>query len=89
MLNFILLFAVLGCVNAPAEPEDIQEPKTDVTDSLSRSTRSLDSMISTTEKMTKNMEIIMENQDAIFRAVTKCISEETCDSLKDSMSHSD
>jgi hypothetical protein len=43
-------------------------------------------MIQMTEQMNRDMEIIIQNQDAIFKAVTNCISDVTCNALKESMS---
>tara|TARA_B100000989_G_scaffold46334_2_gene29923 strand:+ start:12636 stop:12902 length:267 start_codon:yes stop_codon:yes gene_type:complete len=85
MLNIIVLPIIIGC-NDPQNVETaIPLARDSVSESLDRSAESLDNMIYLTEKMTGDLEIMIENQDAIFRAVTNCISDVTCDALKQSM----
>jgi|TARA_B100000282_G_scaffold126012_1_gene89935 hypothetical protein len=85
MLNIIVLPIIIGC-NDPQNVETaIPLARDSVSESLDRSAESLDNMIYLTEKMTGDLEIMIENQDAIFRAVTNCISDETCEALKQSM----
>lgn len=82
MFNIILLPIVLGC-NDPQNLETaIPLTRDDTTESLERSAESLDNMIRMSEDMLNDMEIIMQNQDAIFKAVTRCISTETCEAQK-------
>ena len=82
MFNIILLPLVMGC-NDPQNLETaIPLTRDDVNESLNKSAESLDNMIEMTEGMLKDMEIIMQNQDAIFKAVTRCISTETCEAQK-------
>ena len=84
MLNIIFLSAIIGC-NDPQELETaIPLTRDEISESLDRSAESLDNMIETSEQMLENYQTILNNQDAIFRAVTDCISEETCDGLKES-----
>tara|TARA_R100000657_G_C4618439_1_gene69395 strand:+ start:387 stop:659 length:273 start_codon:yes stop_codon:yes gene_type:complete len=84
MLNIIFLSAIIGC-NDPQELETaIPLTRDEISESLDRSAESLDNMIETSEQMLENYQTILNNQDAIFRAVTDCISEETCDALKES-----
>jgi len=85
MLNIIVLPIIIGC-NDPQNVETaIPLARDSVSESLDRSAESLDNMIYLTEKMTGDLEIMIENQDAIFRAVTNCISDVTCEALKNSM----
>ena len=85
MLNIIVLPIIVGC-NDPQNVETaIPLARDSVSESLDRSAESLDNMIYLTEKMTGDLEIMIENQDAIFRAVTNCISDVTCEALKNSM----
>ena len=85
MLNIIVLPIIIGC-NDPQNVETaIPLARDSVSESLDRSAESLDNMIYLTEKMTGDLEIMIENQDAIFRAVTNCISDVTCEALKQSM----
>ena len=85
MLTIIVLPIIIGC-NEPQNVETaIPLTRDDTTESLDRSAESLDNMIYLTEKMTGDLEIMIENQDAIFRAVTNCISDVTCEALKQSM----
>ncbi len=84
MLHIIFLSAIIGC-NDPQELETaIPLTRDEISESLDKSAESLDNMIETSEQMLKNSKKIINNQDAIFRAVTNCISEETCDALKES-----
>ena len=86
MLNIILLSSLIGC-NEPQNAETATPlTRSEVSESLDRSAESLDNMIQMTEQMNRDMEIILQNQDAIFKAVTNCISDITCDTLKESMS---
>tara|TARA_B100001094_G_C18106007_1_gene758394 strand:+ start:144 stop:407 length:264 start_codon:yes stop_codon:yes gene_type:complete len=86
MFNIILLPIIIGC-NEPQNVETaIPLTRDEITDSLDKAAESLDSMIAMAEKMSADLEIMNRNQDAIFKAVTKCISDETCDALKGSMS---
>ena len=86
MLKIILLPIMVGC-NEPQNAETaIPLTRDDVSESLDRSAESLDNMIQMTEQMNRDMEIIIQNQDAIFKAVTNCISDVTCNALKESMS---
>ena len=86
MLKIILLPIMVGC-NEPQNAETaIPLTRDDVSESLDRSAESLDNMIQMTEQMNRDMEIIIQNQDAIFKAVTSCISDVTCNALKESMS---
>jgi len=85
MLTIIVLPIIIGC-NEPQNVETaIPLTRDDISESLDRSAESLDNMIYLTEKMTGDLEIMIENQDAIFRAVTNCISDVTCEALKQSM----
>lgn len=82
MFNIILLPLVMGC-NDPQNLETaIPLTRDGVNESLDKSAETLDNMIEMTEGMLKDMEIIMQNQDAIFKAVTRCISTETCEAQK-------
>lgn len=86
MLKIILLPIMVGC-NEPQNAETaIPLTRDNVSESLDRSAESLDNMIQMTEQMNRDMEIIIQNQDAIFKAVTNCISDVTCNALKESMS---
>lgn len=86
MLSIIILPIIIGC-NEPQNVETaIPLTRDEITDSLDKAAESLDSMIAMAEKMSADLEIMNRNQDAIFKAVTKCISDETCDALKGSMS---
>jgi hypothetical protein len=85
VFNIILLPLVMGC-NFPQSVETaIPLSRDEVNESLESSAETLDNMIEMTEGMLKDMEIILDNQDAIFKAVTNCISDETCEALKNSM----
>ena len=53
--------------------------------SLERSKQSLDRMIIIAEEMHRNLVVMNHNSDAIFRSVTGCDSDKTCESLKESM----
>lgn len=85
MFNIILLPLVMGCNDPQSVETAIPLSRDDVNESLERSAETLDNMIEMTEGMLKDMEIILNNQDAIFKAVTNCISDETCEALKNSM----
>ena len=52
---------------------------------LERSKQSLDRMIIIAEEMHRNLVVMNHNSDAIFRSVTGCDSDKTCESLKESM----
>jgi hypothetical protein len=85
MLSIIILPIIIGC-NEPQNVETaIPLTRDEVSESLERSAESLDNMIGMTETMLKDADIILQNQDAIFKAVTNCISDETCEALKRSM----
>lgn len=85
MLNIIILPVVIGC-NEPQNVETaIPLTRDEVSESLDKSAETLDNMIQMTEVMLKDMDVILQNQDAIFKAVTNCISDETCNALKGSM----
>tara|TARA_Y100000592_G_C5209179_1_gene194147 strand:- start:73 stop:336 length:264 start_codon:yes stop_codon:yes gene_type:complete len=86
MLKIILLPIMVGCNEPQSAETAIPLTRDDVSESLDRSAESLDNMIQMTEQMNRDMEIIIQNQDAIFKAVTNCISDVTCNALKESMS---
>ena len=86
MLKIILLPIMVGCNEPQSTETAIPLTRDDVSESLDRSAESLDNMIQMTEQMNRDMEIIIQNQDAIFKAVTNCISDITCNALKESMS---
>ena len=77
---------MVGCNEPQSTETAIPLTRDDVSESLDRSAESLDNMIQMTEQMNRDMEIIIQNQDAIFKAVTNCISDVTCNALKESMS---
>ncbi len=85
----IITLIIIGCANSDVVESGLELSQDDVSASLEKSAESLDNMIATTEKMTRDLEIMIQNQDAIFKAVTNCISEETCESLKNSMVSND
>lgn len=85
MLKIILLPIMVGCNEPQSAETAIPLTRDDVSESLDRSAESLDNMIQMTEQMNRDMEIIIQNQDAIFKAVTNCISDVTCNALKESM----
>ena len=86
MLKIILLPIMVGCNEPQSTETAIPLTRDDVSESLDGSAESLDNMIQMTEQMNRDMEIIIQNQDAIFKAVTNCISDVTCNALKESMS---
>lgn len=86
MLKIILLPIMVGCNEPQSAETAIPLTRDDVSESLDRSAESLDNMIQMAEQMNRDMEIIIQNQDAIFKAVTNCISDVTCNALKESMS---
>lgn len=57
--------------------------------SLERSKQSLDRMIIIAEEMHRNLVVMNHNSDAIFRSVTGCDSDKTCESLKESMTEAE
>lgn len=57
--------------------------------SLERSKQSLDRMIIIAEEMHRNLAVMNHNSDAIFRSVTGCESDKTCESLKESMTEAE
>lgn len=82
MFNIILLPFIMGCIDAQNVETAIPLTRDEVNESLERSAESLDNMIRMTETMIDDMDIIIQNQDAIFKAVTRCISTETCEAQK-------
>jgi hypothetical protein len=56
---------------------------------LERSKQSLDRMIIIAEEMHRNLVVMNHNSDAIFRSVTGCDSDKTCESLKESMTEAE
>ena len=76
---------IIGCNETQNVETAIPLTRDEVNESLEKSAESLDNMIEMTEVMLKDMDIILKNQDAIFKAVTNCISDETCEALKGSM----
>tara|TARA_Y100001937_G_scaffold114722_1_gene164762 strand:+ start:210 stop:476 length:267 start_codon:yes stop_codon:yes gene_type:complete len=85
VFNIILLPFIMGCNEAQNVETAIPLTRDEVNESLERSAESLDNMIRMTEAMIDDMDIIIQNQDAIFRAVTNCVSDQTCEALKNSM----
>ena len=85
MLNLIIMSVVLGCTVTDLTETGVANTQDPTIQSLEKSAESLDRMIVKTEKMHADLEIIIQNQEAIFRAVTKCISDETCTALRNSM----
>lgn len=81
----LIALIIFGCSNTDAVESGLELSQEDISASLEKSAETLDNMIVTTEKMTRDLEIMIQNQDAIFKAITQCISEETCDSLKASL----
>ena len=81
----LIALIIFGCTNTDSVESGLELSQEDISASLEKSAETLDNMIATTEKMTRDLEIMIQNQDAIFKAVTQCISEETCESLKTSM----
>ncbi len=53
--------------------------------SLERSAESLDRMIAVAEQMRQDLIVMNHNSDAIFRSVTGCASDESCETLKQSV----
>ena len=89
MLNLIIMSGVLGCTVTDLTETGVASTQDPTIQSLEKSAETLDRMIVKTEKMSADLEIIIQNQEAIFRAVTKCISDETCTALRNSMSDFD
>ncbi len=85
MFNIILLPLIFGCNDAQNVETAIPLSRDEVNESLEKSAESLDNMIRMTESMLDDMDIILQNQDAIFKAVTNCVSDQTCEALKNSM----
>tara|TARA_B100000989_G_C19505156_1_gene456140 strand:+ start:1302 stop:1580 length:279 start_codon:yes stop_codon:yes gene_type:complete len=81
----LIALIIFGCSNTDAVESGLELSQEDISASLEKSAETLDNMIVTTEKMTRDLEIMIQNQDAIFKAITQCISEETCESLKASL----
>ena len=67
---------------AGVEPPELHDP---VADSLDRSSATLDRLIANSEMLNSTSEKIIHNQEAIFRKLTGCISDETCEAMKRSM----
>ncbi len=84
-LLFIIVI-IFGCTQTDAIETGLELSQEDISASLEKSAATLDRMIITTEKMSADLEIIIQNEDAIFKAVTNCISNETCEALKSEMS---
>jgi len=84
-LLFIIVI-IFGCTQTDAIETGLELSQEDISASLEKSAATLDRMIITTEKMSADLEIIIQNEDAIFKAVTNCISNETCEALKNEMS---
>ena len=84
-LLFIIVI-IFGCTQTGAIETGLELSQEDISASLEKSAATLDRMITTTEKMSADLEIIIQNEDAIFKAVTNCISNETCEALKNEMS---
>jgi|TARA_B100000073_G_scaffold137545_1_gene112912 hypothetical protein len=85
MLNLIIMSVVLGCTVTDLTETGVAPMQDPTIQSLEKSAETLDRMIVKTEKMSADLEIMIQNQEAIFRAVTKCISDETCTALRNSM----
>ena len=85
MFNIILLPLIFGCNDAQNLETAIPLARDEVNESLEKSAESLDNMIRMTESMLDDMDVILQNQDAIFKAVTNCVSDQTCEALKNSM----
>ena len=85
MFNIILLPLIFGCNDTQNVETAIPLSRDEVNESLEKSAESLDNMIRMTESMLDDMDVILQNQDAIFKAVTNCVSDQTCEALKNSM----
>tara|TARA_B100001093_G_C26496103_1_gene871165 strand:- start:150 stop:431 length:282 start_codon:yes stop_codon:yes gene_type:complete len=81
-----IIVIIFGCTQTDAIETGLELSQEDISASLEKSAATLDRMIITTEKMSADLEIIIQNEDAIFKAVTNCISNETCEALKNEMS---
>jgi len=81
-----IIVIIFGCTQTDAIETGLELSQEDISASLEKSAATLDRMIITTEKMSADLEIIIQNEDAIFKAVTNCISNETCEALKSEMS---
>jgi len=79
-LSFFLL--TTGC-NTTTSNEVAVETPDPIEESLTRASESLDRSIEMSEEMVKDMEMMNQNMDAVFQAVTGCESDEDCQKIKD------
>jgi len=86
MTGLILVLGTALFVNdASDELPVIDSNHAEAMATLERSKQSLDRMIIIAEEMHRNLVVMNHNSDAIFRSVTGCDSDKTCESLKESM----
>lgn len=86
MTGLILVLGTALFVNdASDELPVIDSNHAETLATLERSKQSLDRMIIIAEEMHRNLVVMNHNSDAIFRSVTGCDSDKTCESLKESM----
>ena len=64
---------------AEAVPPALESP---IIDSLDRSSAALDRLIANSERINNTSKKIVHNQEAIFRKLTGCISDVTCEAMK-------
>jgi len=78
----IILFGV--AVNKSVRVVGVDPPQLEnrAADSLDRSSAALDRLITNSEMLNSTSEKIIHNQEAIFRKLTGCISDETCEAMK-------
>ena len=78
----IILFGVT--FNKSFRVTEVAPPELDnpIADSLDRSSAALDRLIANSERINSTSEKIIHNQEAIFRKLTGCISDETCEAMK-------
>ena len=83
-MNLFLSFFLLttGC-NTTTANEVAAETPDPIEESLNRASESLDRTIEMSEEMVKDMELMNQNMDAVFQAVTGCETEEACQKIKD------
>jgi hypothetical protein len=79
-----IIFVHFGCIQTDSIETGL-ELSPEPSDPLEGSAETLDRIIAKTEKMNADLEIIIKNEEAIFKAVTNCSSDETCETLKNEM----
>ena len=78
----IILFGVTFNKSFRATEVDPPAPDSPIIDSLDRSSAALDRLIANSERINNTSKKIIHNQEAIFRKLTGCISDETCEAMK-------